>query len=103
MTPVVGVVAPSSAVQWPVERASRQVPGLFDPCRDPSARRLELLARRASLDAWHTLAIWHPGALASQQRDAPPRARMNTTEAPEVGVIGGDLEVDWRQPPGRPR
>ena len=100
MKPVVGVVAPSSAVQLPVERASRQVPGLCDPCRDPSARRLELRARRASLDAWHTVAIWPPGDLESQTREAPPPARMNTTEAQEVGFSWGDLEVEWRQPTG---
>jgi hypothetical protein len=73
---------------------------LFDPCRDPSARRLELLARRASLDAWHTLAIWHPVELESQTREAPPHARMKTTEAQEVGFIWGDLEVELRQPTG---
>jgi hypothetical protein len=76
------------------------VPVLFDPFRDPSARRLELLARRASLDAWHTLAIWHPVELDSQKREAPPQARMNTTAAQAVGFIWGDLEVDLRQPTG---
>jgi hypothetical protein len=98
--PVVGVVAPYSDVQLPVERASRQVPVLSDPFRDPSARRLELLARRASRDAWHTVAIWHPVELEAQKREAPPHARLNTTEAQEVGFIWGDLEGEWRQPTG---
>jgi len=97
---IVGVVASHPAVQWPVERASRQVPVLSDPCRDPSARRLELLARRAPLDARHALASWHPVQRASQQRAAPPHARMATTEAQEVGFLGGDLEVALRQPLG---
>ena len=97
---VVVVVAPQPTVQPPVERASRQVPVLGDPCRDPSARRLELLARGASLDTRHALAIWHPRQLESQKREAPPQAGMETTEAQEVGFVGGDLEVEVLQPLG---
>jgi hypothetical protein len=73
---------------------------LFDPCRHPTARRLELLARRAPLDTRHALAIGHPVELEAQKREAPPQARMKTTEAQEVGFIWGDLEVELRQPTG---
>ena len=86
---VVGVVASQPAVPLPVERASRQVPVLFEPCRDPTARRLELLARGTPLDTWHALAIWHPVQLDSQKREASPQARMKATEAQEVGLVGG--------------
>ena len=97
---VVVVVAPQPTVQPPVELASRQVPVLFDPFRYPSTRRLELLARGASFDTRHALAIWHPIPLESQTREAPPQAGMETTDAQEVGVVGGDLEVEWLQPVG---
>jgi hypothetical protein len=82
----------------PVERASRQLPVLFDPCRDPSARRVELLARGTAFDARHALAVWHPVPLESQKREAPPHAGMETTEAPAVGLVWGDLEVVLLQP-----
>ncbi len=95
---VVGVVASQPAVQVPVARASRQVPVLGDPCRDPTARRLELLARGTPLDTWHALAIWPPVPLESQTREASPQARLKATEAPEVGLVGSDLEVARRSP-----
>ena len=76
------------------------MPVLFDPCRYPSARRVELLARGASLDARHALAVWHPVQLESQKREAPPHAGMETTEAQEVGLVWGDLEVELLQPVG---
>jgi len=72
------------------------MPVLFAPCRDPTARRLELRARGTPLDTWQALAIWHPVPLASQQREASPHARMKATEAQEVGLVGGDLEVELR-------
>jgi hypothetical protein len=96
-TVVVGV-ASQPAVQLPVERASWQVPVLFDPCRAPTARRLELLARGTPLDPWHALAIWHPVQRESQTREASPHAWMKATEAPEVGFVGGDLEGALRSP-----
>ena len=78
---VVIVVAPQPAVHLPGDLASRHMPVLRDPFRPPSARRLELLARGASRDARHALAVWHPDQRASPQRDAPPHARMETTAA----------------------
>ena len=96
MQTVVGVVASQPAVQLPVDRASRQVPVLFDPCREPTARRLELLARGTPLDTWHALAIWPPVQLEAQKREVSPHARMKATEAQEVGLVGGDLEVELR-------
>ena len=90
--PVGGVVAPPPPVQPPGARASRQVPGLVDPCRYPSARRLELLARGAALDTRHAVAIWPPRPRASQQRDAPPQAGLDTTAAQAGGVSG----ATWR-------
>jgi hypothetical protein len=74
------------------------MPVLFDPCRDPSTCRVELLARRASLDARHALTIWHPDELESQEREAPPHAGMETTEAQEVRFVRGDLKVESLQP-----
>jgi hypothetical protein len=44
------------------------------------------------------LAIWHPKELESQKYEAPPHARMETTEAPEVGLVGSELEVELLQP-----
>ena len=97
---IVGVMASQPDVQLPVEHASRQVPVLFDPCRHPSARRMELLARGASLDARHALAVWHPSKLESQKREAPPHAWMETTETQEAGFVGSNLEVELLQPEG---
>jgi hypothetical protein len=97
---VVGVVASQPAVPLPGERASRQVPVLCAPCRDPPARRLELLARGTPLATWHALAIWPPVPLASPKRDASPHARMQATEAQEGGLVGGALEVALRSPLG---
>jgi hypothetical protein len=46
---IVVVVAPHPAGHLPVARASRQMPGRRAPCRPPSARRLELLARGGAM------------------------------------------------------
>jgi hypothetical protein len=73
---------------------------LFDPCRHPTARRVELLTRRASRDARHALAGWHPRPLESQKREAPLHAGLETTEAQEVGFVGGNLEGELLQPAG---
>jgi hypothetical protein len=97
---VVVVVAPYPDMPLPVERASRQMPVLFEPCRSPSARRVELLARGVSLDARHALTVWPPVQRASQKRAVPPHAGMDTTAAQEVGLVWGDLEVALLQPVG---
>jgi hypothetical protein len=95
---VVVVVTSQAAVHSSVARASRQVPGLFDPCRHPSARRLKLLTCGAPLDTWHALAIGHPIQFDSQKREAPPQARRKTPAAQKVRLVGGDLKVACRQP-----
>ncbi len=100
MQTVVGGVTSQSAVHALVERASRQVPVLLNPCRPPTARRLKLLTCGAPLDTWHALAIWHPVPCEFQQREAPLHARMQTTAAQEGGLVGGDLKVALRQPLG---
>jgi hypothetical protein len=89
---VVGGVAPESAVPRSGERAARQVPVRCAPCRPPSARRLERLARGAPLDTWDAVALWPPGARDSQQGQAPPHAGREPTATPAVGRVGGDLE-----------
>ena len=98
-TVVVGV-APQPAVPSPGERAARHLPGLLDPCRHPSARRLELLARGASRDARPAWAVWPPGHLESQQRAAPPHARLAPAAAEAVRFVGGDGAVALLQPVG---
>ena len=99
--PVVMVVASQPCVQTLEELTPRQVPGLFHPCRDPPAGRIQLLPRRAPCDAWHTLPIWGPGKLEAQKGEAPPHTGMKPAAPQQVGLLRGDLEVELLQPLGK--
>jgi hypothetical protein len=78
---VVLIVPLQPCIQPPKELSSRQVPMLLDPFRDPLTCRLELLAGRTPLDAWHALPIWSPCQLKAQNREAPLHAGVQTTAA----------------------
>jgi len=98
--PVVMVVTPSSRMQTLEACPPRQVPVLFDPCRAPSAGRLELLACSTPRDARYALPIWGPGPLEAQQGAAPPPTGMTPAAPQQVGLLWGDLEVEFLQPLG---
>jgi hypothetical protein len=74
---------------------------LRDPCLDPPACDLELLACRAPLDAHHALPVSHPVQLASQQCEAPLHARVKTAAPQQAGLLRGDLKVAFHQPLGQ--
>jgi len=98
--PVVIVVAPYPCVPTWEALTPRQVPGLFHPCRDPLACRMQLLTRRAPRDAWHALPIWGPGTREAQTGDAPPPTGMQPAAPPQVGLLWCDLEVALLPPLG---
>jgi hypothetical protein len=72
------------------------VPVLLDPCRDPLAGSLELLACCPPFDAWHSLPIWHPEELESQKGKAPLHARVKAAEPQEAGLLWCYLEAELR-------
>ncbi len=84
---IVMVVAPSSRMQTLEACPPRQGPGLLAPGHEPLARGVELRARGAPHDAWHAVPLWPPAARASQQGEAPLRARVNTTAPSPMGLL----------------
>jgi hypothetical protein len=94
------VVAPSSRMQTLEAYPPRQMPVLGDPCREPLASGVELLACGAPHDAGHAMPLWCPATLAAQQGDAPLRARGHTAAPAQRGLLWCHVEVAGRQPCG---
>src|SRR5262245_56960803 len=77
------------------------MPVLCDPCREPLASGLELLACGAPHDAGHAVPIWCPVERSSQKGEAPLLARVKTAEPAQMGFLWSHLEVACRQPFGQ--
>ena len=76
----------------------RQVPVGLDPGCQPSAGRLQLLARGTPHDAGPAVPICLPSELEAQQGEAPLHAGVTTTQPSHVGLLWGHLEVAFLQP-----
>jgi len=94
------VVASQSRMQTLEDCPPRQMPVLFEPCREPLASGVELLACGAPQDARHTVPIWCPAKRESQPGEAPLRAWVQTAEPAQMGCLWCPLAVALRPPVG---
>ena len=97
MDSIVAIMPSQPSIEAVEEGFPRHMPIRLHPCLDPLARSLPLLARGAAFDPRHALSVFLPIKFEASKGEPSCHARMKAAEAPDAGLLRGDLQFEFPQ------